>query len=63
VLRDGRLKRFVNVFESMAQDVTKSHQRRKPDATQLQMIDQLLQVDRSIDFLCRMNFDVTVLTD
>ncbi len=63
MLRDGRLKRLVDVLQAMPQDVSKPHERRQADASQLQVIDQLLQVDRPVGLLCRVNLDVTVLAD
>src|SRR6185503_5442807 len=60
---NGRLKRAVNVREALSQEIAEANQDRQPDAAKLQMIDQLLQVDRAIGVLRRMNADVTVGTD
>ncbi len=61
VLGDGGLKRLVDVLQAMPQDVPKPHERRQADAPELQVIDQLLQVDRALRLLRRVNLDVTVL--
>ncbi len=63
VLRDCRLKCGVDVLQAMLQDVAKAHQRRQVDAAQLQMVDQLLQVDRSGRILGGVNLDVSVFAD
>ena len=47
VLGDRALKRFVDVLQPMLQDVAEADQRRQADAAQLQVIDQLLEVDRA----------------
>ena len=47
VLGDGRLERARDVGEPLPQDVAKPDEDRQPDAAQLQVIDELLQVDRT----------------
>ena len=63
VLGDGRLKRVVNVLQPVLQDVAEPNQRRKADAAKLEVIDQLLQIDRPVGFLRRMDFDVSVVAN
>ena len=47
----------------MREDVAKPDQRRQADATALQIVDQLLQVDRPARVLGRMDLDLPVLAD
>ena len=63
VLRDGRLKGAVDVGEPLAQDVAEPDQDRQADAAKLQVIDQLLEIDRALGVLCRVNAEVTVRSD
>ena len=63
VLRDGRLKRAVNVGEPLPEDVAKPDQDRQADAAQLQVIDELLQVDRALGILGGVDADVAVRAD
>ena len=63
VLGDGRLKGVVNVLQPVLQDVAEANQRRQADAAKLEMIDQLLQIDRPARLLRRMDLDVAVLAD
>ena len=63
VLGDGALEGFVDVLEPMLQDVAEADERRQADAAQLQVIDQLLEIDRPARLLGRVDLDLTVLTD
>jgi len=45
MLGDGGLKSAVNIREPLTKDVAEADQNRQPDATQLQVIDQLLEID------------------
>ncbi len=63
MLRDGRLKGLVDVLQPVLEDVAESHERRQADAAQLQMVDQLLQIDRAVRLFRRVDFDVTVFAD
>ena len=63
MLGDRSLERLVNVLETMLQDVAKADERRKADAAQLQVIDQLLEVDRAARVLRGMDPNVAVLAD
>ena len=45
VLRDGGLERVVDVAEPVPEDVAEPDEHRQPDAAQLQVIDELLEVD------------------
>jgi len=58
VLRDGALKRGVNVAEAMLEDVGEANEDGKADAAQLEPVDQLLEIDRARRLLRRMNLDV-----
>ena len=63
VLRDGRLERAVNVGEPLPEDVAEPDEDRQPDAPELQVIDELLQVDRTLGILGRVHADVAVRAD
>ena len=58
VLRDRRLEGAVDVAEPVAEDVAEADEDRQLDAAQLQVIDQLLQVDRPGRVLGRVDEDV-----
>src|SRR5580704_2482647 len=57
------LERFVDVLEPMLQDVAKPDQRRQTHAAEPQIVDQLLEVDRSAGVLGRVDLDLAVLAD
>ena len=57
------LVRFRDILRHRLQDVSKPYQRRQVDAPQLQMIDQLLQVDRAVNLFRRVDLDVSVLAN
>ena len=63
VLGNSGLKGVMNVLQPMLKDVAKPNQRRKADPTKLEMIDQLLQIDRPVRFFRGMDFDVTVVAN
>ena len=63
VLGDGGLEGLVDVLQAVPQDVAEPHERRQADAAQLQVIDELLQIDRPIGLFRRMDLDVSVLAD
>ena len=58
VLRDGSLKRVVDVTEPMPEDVAEPDEHRQIDAACLQVVGELLQVDRLRRVLRRMHEDV-----
>ena len=60
---DGRLKRVVDVRQPLLQDVAEPDQDRQADAAQLQVIDELLEVDRAIGVLGGVDANVAVRTD
>ena len=63
VLRDRRLEGAVNVGEPLPQDVAEPDENRQADAAELQVIDELLQVDRALGVVRRVDADVAVRTD
>ena len=58
VLVDRRLEGVVDVAEPVPQDVGEAEQHRQPDAAELQVIGELLQVDRARRILGRVGEDV-----
>ena len=63
VLRDGALKRGVNLAEAVFQDVGEAEQDRRAQAAKLEPIDQALEVDAARRILGRMDQQVAVLVD
>ena len=63
VLRDGRLEGRVDVGDALAEDVLEADQDGQPDASELQVIDELLQVNRALGILRRVHADVAVRAD
>src|ERR1700691_2913767 len=47
----------------MLQDAAEPNQRRQADAAQLQVIDQLLEIDRPVGVFRRVNLDLSVVAD
>ena len=58
VLRDGTGKRVVNVGDAVLEDVAKPDEHGQPDASEHQVIGELLQVDRAGRILRRMDENV-----
>src|SRR5262249_48068328 len=63
VLAYGRLEGVADLGDAMAKDVGEAEQDRQLDAAGLELIDQLLQVDRLFGSLAGMNGDVPGLVD
>jgi hypothetical protein len=63
VLRDGGLKRVVNVLQTVRENVAKANQRRQTDAPEFQVADELLEIDGAERILRRMDLDLAVVTD
>ena len=63
VLGGGLLEGGVDLAEPVLQDVGEADQDRDGQATELEAIDQALQVDAAAGFLGGMNLQVTVLVD
>ena len=63
VLVDGGLEGVVDVAEAMPQDVGEPQEHRQGDAAQLQMVGELLQVDRARRVFRRVRENVAVLRD
>ena len=59
MLCDGAGERGVDVAEAVLEDVGEANQHREADASELESIDQFLQVDRSCRILCRVHLHVT----
>jgi hypothetical protein len=57
VLRDGGLKRFVNVLQAVRENVAKANQRRQADAPEFQIADELFEIDGAARILRRVNLD------
>ena len=55
VLGDRALEGLVDVLQPMLQDVAKPDERRQADAAPLQVVDQLLEVDRAARVLGRVD--------
>ena len=60
VLVDGGPEGVVDVAETVPEDVAEPDQHRQPDAAELQVVGELLQVDRARRVLGRMDEDVAV---
>ena len=63
IFGDGRLERLVDFAYPMPQNVGEAKQNRQLDAAFLKLIHQVLQVDRLLRPLVRMNGDVAPLID
>ena len=63
MLGDRGLEGVVDVPQPVLEDVAEADQDRQVDAAQLQVIDQLLEVDRAAWILGRMDLHVAVLAD
>jgi hypothetical protein len=60
VLSDSPLERFVDILKPIREDVVKPDKRRETDASALQIVDQLFEVDRPAGVLGRMDLDLSV---
>ena len=63
MLRDGGLKRVVNVLQAVREDVAKANQRRQTDAPEFQVADELFEIDGALRILRRVDLDLAVVTD
>ena len=63
VLADGRAEGVVDLADAMAEDVREAEQDRQLDAARLELIDQLLEVDRLVGILVGMDGDVPLGID
>jgi hypothetical protein len=63
VLRDRVLERLVNILEAVLQDVAEAEERGQADAAKLQIVHELLQIDRPVRVLGRVNPDVAAVGD
>ena len=55
VLRDGRLEGAVDVRHAVAEDIAEPDEDRQVDAAELQVIDELLEIDRLLRVLRRVD--------
>ena len=63
MLVDCRLKRVVDFAQAMLENLGEADQNRQIDAAQLQPIDQLLQIDRALGILRRVDANVPLVVD
>ena len=63
VLANGRAEGVVDLADAMAEDVREAQQDRQLDAALLELIDELLQIDRLAGILVGMNRDVPLGVD